>query len=78
MSKMMGRIHATIGDTTRPRQYCLKCGEVVYCDNIWSNFPPRTAELRLKRIHKQTLCDGEIQYMCGLSAGLFKSEGRDG
>lgn len=55
-----------IGDRGRPRVYCLECGEFVYCDDIWTNFPPRTAELRLKRIHNRTGCTGKIEYMAGV------------
>ncbi len=61
-----------IGDVTRPRQFCLECGEVEYCDAIWSKFPPRTAELRIMRKHKKTGCEGEIQYRAGVSEGLIR------
>jgi len=56
----------SIGDTSRPRVFCLKCETVIYCDDIWTDFPPRTAERRLKRIHERTGCDGEIEYMAGV------------
>ena len=65
-----GRTH--IGDTSRPRVYCLECGEIVYCDDIRSRFSPRTAELRLKRTHKRTGCIGEIQYMAGVGVQLSR------
>ncbi len=71
----MGIEDSFIGDTSRPRKYCLECGEVVYCDDIWTKYPPGTAEKRLKRIHKKTGCKGEIKYMAGVSKECLKAFG---
>lgn len=59
-----------IGDPGRPRKYCLKCGSLVYCDNIWTEFPARTAEELLKKVHNRTGCTGKIQYMAAIAPGV--------
>lgn len=63
----------SVGDSSRPRVYCRKCQEVVYCDTInysvGTEFPPAAAERRLRSMHKQSGCDGKIEYMAGLSRG---------
>lgn len=61
-----------IGEVTRPRMFCIECGEIEYCDTIWTNYPPGTAENRIKRKHKKTGCAGEIQYRAGVSEGLIR------
>lgn len=57
-----------IGDTTRPRHYCEKCGAVEYCDaHARARFPHNAARNALKNRHKD--CDGKMEYACGVRAG---------
>lgn len=53
-----------IGDSSRPRAYCQECKEVVYCKLHERNAGVRAIN-RLKKIHKQTDCKGEVEYMAG-------------
>lgn len=55
-----------IGDGRRPRAYCQKCGDVVYCRIHERNAGVRAIN-RLKKIHKRTGCKGEVKYMAGIA-----------
>lgn len=59
----------TIGDTTRPRVYCLECGEILYCGPT-SRTRGEIMERRLEKIHNRTGCTGDIQYMAGITVRL--------
>ena len=54
-----------IGDWRQPRVFCRKCGEIVYCE--FPSMRPERAKRKLKGIHEQTGCDGEIEYVAGIA-----------
>jgi len=62
-----------IGDKSQPRVYCLKCNEVVYCEP--PRYTPERARNKLKRIHKESGCDGEIEYMAGVTFHITRGIG---
>lgn len=63
-------VRGMLGDRTQPRVYCQKCGEVVYCE--FPQYRPEKAKKRLARIHKETGCDGEIEYAAGVTFHIAK------
>ena len=70
-----------IVNTTRPRVYCEKCGEVLYCDTIRRENPVGIMINRLKKKHKETGCDGKIEYAAGVTFHISRGivgQGFDG